>query len=218
MLIRTTIAGAVVCIALLTACSSTGTAGSPPSATPTQPGPATPATTASTRVPPSRASSSATQIVSASDPLTIVGIGGLTIGMSRDALIASKAMLPTPESPCEGRLNTSDALQSQGITLSDYPTGLGEVWLTTAAHSTKSGARVGMTMKQIRAVYRADVTKKTLTYGATMPRKVDVYVFVAQGNIIIFKADTERATDSDVVTSIVLKKNDGYGIADDDAC
>lgn len=206
------LAACALCLAMLAGCAGTGMgapgAPAPPATTPSPVTSSTPAI--------SRASTSTAPLVAPDDSLTISGIGGLTLGMSRDALLSSRAMVAT-EDLCEGSLVTGEALKGQGITLVEG-VGLGQIWLTTSTHSTKSGARVGMTMAQIRTIYGADVTRKTLTYGASAPRKVDVYVYIAQGNMIIFRADSERANDSDVVSSIVLKTNDGYGIADDDAC
>ena len=201
-------------LAMLAGCASTVVAADRTPATTSTP--ATSATTQTSLTPIPRASTTPALAVAPSDTLTLSGLGPLTMGMSRDELLASKAMIPADT--CEGVLKESDALSSQGIRLAEGTQGLGQISLVTSAHATKFGARVGMTMKQVRALYGADVTKTTLTYGASAPRKVDVYVYVAQGKMIIFKADSERATDSDVVSSIVLKKADGYGIADDDAC
>jgi hypothetical protein len=205
------LATSALCLAMLAGCASTGIVTDR-----TTTGPTSAATTSASMTPIPRASTASARAVAPSDTLTVSGLGPLTMGMSRDELLASKAMIPADT--CEGVLKESDALRAQGIRLAERAQGLGQISLVTSAHTTTSGARVGMTMKQIRTTYGGDLTKKTLTYGAASPRKVDVYVYVAQGNMIFFKADSERATDSDVVASIVLKKDDGYGIADDDAC
>lgn len=107
---------------------------------------------------------------------------------------------------CPGTWRPTRTLQDRGIgfiaTLDGSPT---QIYLTTPRHTTLSGARVGMTVGQVKQLYgtRGFVDIKDGPGG-----QFAVYTVVVEDREIAFmtKDATTTVKDTDVVTTVVLQK------------
>jgi len=112
-----------------------------------------------------------TPVVHAGDVLTTTGIGELTLGMSTSTLTSRRVLVGTPGN-CS--VDETPTLTAEGIaiyTMSGRVTG---IHLTTTRHGTKSGIAIGATVADVLATYGSNVAVKTISYGSTAPKNVDL--------------------------------------------
>lgn len=164
---------AVAAAALLMGCSAPGSqtsASSHPATAASQPGSIaatsqTSGATASTKQSDTATSSAPKATTAASAPwtLSINGLGALKLGTLYSTL-RQQGYVTAATDDCPGS-STSQALQDQGVYL--YPSGQGdtavlaEVSVTKGTYATVSGARVGMTISQIKQMYGTQFTTET---------------------------------------------------------
>lgn len=91
--------------------------------------------------------------------LTTAGLGPLTFGMSLAAFKQGGYLVPSSEA-CVPAWVANPDLFRDGVTLY-MGTSLEEIRLTNATYATRSGARVGMTVKDLRSLYGANLTIET---------------------------------------------------------
>jgi hypothetical protein len=146
--------------------------------------------------------------LTSSDRLTVDGLGPLTIGMTSQALLSGGYMEPATLG-CEGTIAAVKSITDRGIWLiADKDLYLIEIH--TPDTLTKSGAHVGVTMKQLVAIYGATVQRQNVRLGENS--QVAGYVITGPRNILIFLAESGTTDASDVISTIILKPNDGAAV------
>ena len=167
----------------------------------------TPTATATT---PTAAATTVTPIVHAGDVLTTTGIGELTLGMSTSPLTSRRVLVGTPGN-CS--VDETPTLTAEGIaiyTMSGRVTG---IHLTTTRHGTKSGIAIGATVADVLATYGSNVAVKTISYGSTAPKNVDLLVVSSGGHDLVFVTQNLTTDPTDTVRRIVLTYS-GYQVLD----
>lgn len=170
-----------------------------------------PVETAPTRSPSAAESSTVRPVVSTGDVLTMLGMGDLTLGMPRTALVARGVMAPV--GGCDVT-NPAPSLASEGILISSGTETVDFIVVHTPQHSTQSGVRVGMTMGQVKQIYGDKVTVRTVTLeiGDPQGNTRQAYV-IASGNTVIFMSESRGPiAASDVVTSITLLRGSSLSV------
>lgn len=138
-------------------------------------------------------------------------IGELTIGMTRADLVARGIVAPVGS--C-GEANPVPTLASEGIAISSVNETVDFIVVHSSQHSTQSGARIGMTMGQVKQLYGDKVSVKTVTLeiGDPQGNTRQAYV-ISSGNTLVFMPDSRSGIQaSDVVTSITLLRGDQLSV------
>ena len=204
----TTRALSLIALVVLAGCATTtaSPAGSP-SAPMTSPVATSAASTAS-----GAATTAPASVLAANDRLTTAGIGAIQIGASVTALEALGAAAPADT--CENAVGPSKALAAEGVSFHvDYETKrVSQVELTTPKRSTLDGARVGMLVSQVKALYGTKVAVATVS---VMQNQRQQLVMRADGAMIVFLTDAP-VSDSTSVVTIVLKADNGSAVVTQD--
>jgi hypothetical protein len=171
------------------------------------------ASPASTTTPPRATSTpygSVRPVVKAGDLLTTTGIGELTLGMSTSDLAARGVVNGTPGN-CS--IDETPTLTKEGVAIYAIAGTVTGIHLVTAQHATKSGITIGATVAQVQAVYGSSLTIKTITYGSTQTKQLDVLAVSTGGHDVLFLTENQTTAPTDVVRRIVLIY-DGYQVLD----
>lgn len=142
-------------------------------------------------------------VVSPGDVMTMLGIGELSLGMPRTALVSRGVMAPV--GGCDV-ISPSPTLSNQGILISSGSDTVDFIVLITAQHTTQSRAKVGMTMGGVKQIYGNAVSASTVTLEIGDPQGNTRQAYVlTSGNTLVFMSDSRGAiAPNDVVTSIYL--------------
>jgi len=181
------------------------------------PSPVIPSSVASVTVPASPASTtttmSATTGPNAAFPgavLTTAGLGPLTMGMSLTALQQGGYVVAGPMPyPCSSVANA--ALDRDGVYLG-VSDSVREIWLNKGTYATRSGARVGMTVAQLRSIYGDNLVTVTKN-GSGGPFQAPA-IQAGDREVVFMTEWTDGTfTNASKIKSIVLRSSskDMYG-------
>lgn len=150
-------------------------------------------------------------IVASGDVITMQGIGELTIGMGRSALVNRSVLAPVGGCTVDDPIPT---LTAEGIAISSVADTVDFIDIHSSRHATQSGISVGMTMGKVKLVYGDKVAVKTVTLEIADPQGNTRQAYVtSSGNTLVFMSDSRGAIQpSDVVTSIYLLKGNQLSI------
>ncbi|MDO5286789.1 MAG: hypothetical protein Q4G45_08235 [Actinomycetia bacterium] len=144
-----------------TPAATSTTASSSPSPSVEESPSASPSTAATTARP-------AGAVITSEDTLTTTGIGGIKIGSSAKDLASAGYTFqfpqqgrPNEKSWCGTGWEATKKLQTLGINLHIKDGQIIGIYLRDAQHATKSGARVGMTIEQVKKLYGDRVREET---------------------------------------------------------
>ena len=149
-------------------------------------------------------------VVKAGDVLTTTGIGELTLGMPVSTLSARGVVIGTIN---DCSFDETPTLTKEGIAVYGKSGTITGIHLVNSQHATRSGISVGATVAQLRATYTTQLELKTITYGSTDLRRIQVLVVNSGVNNIVFLTQNETTDPGDVVRRIVLIY-DGYQLLD----
>jgi hypothetical protein len=113
-------------------------------------------------------------------------------------------VIVAPQGSCEA--NPAPTLASEGIAISSVNETVDFIVVDSWQHSTQSGARVGMTMGQVKQIYGDKVSAKTVTLqiGDPQGNTRQAYV-ISSGNTLVFLSDSRQPIAADdVVKGIYL--------------
>ncbi len=99
-------------------------------------------------------------VVVSGDVITMLGIGGLTIGMPKAELVTRSVVAPV--TACD-ILDAAPTLYAEGISISTVSDTIDFIVVHSPQHPTQSGVAVGMTMGKVKQVYGDKVAVKTVT-------------------------------------------------------
>ncbi len=231
---RRTVLGSLVCVAVLSACSllspapvqQPGTAApAPTSAAPpaspvgsvaapaqastarSSPAIPTPSPTATPTPSPTR-----TQVL-ATDVIDTTGIGPLKLGLPLSVLKERGDVVAAPTGDCT-TYNTGKALRDMGLELVLYgkESRLGAIHVSSSLFQTRSGARVGMTVAQVRKIYGSNLAVET-KQGNGGP--FEVLTIRDGGREVLFMIpwDSQPVSDADRIDQIVTREysNEMFG-------
>lgn len=142
-------------------------------------------------------------VVASGDVITMLGIGQLTLGMPRSALVDRGVMAPIGGCDVDDPIPT---LTAEGIAISSGTDTVDFIYVYTAQHKTQSGAAAGMTMGEVKRIYgdKVSATTVTLQIGDPQGNTRQAYV-ISSGNTLVFLSDSRAPISaSDVVTQIYL--------------
>lgn len=194
------------------------TSAASPTSPPSAPS-STPSSSASSSPPSSTATSprktaspyaSVRPVVKAGDLLTTTGIGELTLGMTTSEL-GGRGVVNGALGDCS--VDETPTLTSEGIAIYAIGGTVTGIHLTTDQHATRSGIRIGATVTEVQAAYGSSLTIKTITYGSTQTKQLDVLAVSSGGHDVLFLTANQTTAPTDTVRRIVLIY-DGYQVLD----
>jgi hypothetical protein len=128
----------------------------------------------------------------AGDPVTLQGVGPLRVGMSLEALRsrfgATAEYEPDPESDC----SYWQSAAFPGLSMMVNSGRLVRIDIEDPRYRTRSGARVGMTEREIRAIYGAQMQVEEHPYTGPEGHYL-VYQARSEPFSMIFETDGNRA-------------------------
>jgi len=142
--------------------------------------------------------------------LTTAGLGPLTFGMSLAALKQGGYVVASSE-PCTPAFVANPDLFRDGVALI-VGTSLQEIDVIKATYATRSGARVGMTVKDLRGLYGTNLTIETKNGDGGA---FQAPIIRAGDREVIFVPDSTPGTtfEASKITEIISRaySNDLYG-------
>lgn len=96
--------------------------------------------------------------------VTTAGLGPLTVGMSVSALQEGGYVVANP-SQCVSPWVSNASLEGDGVSLVVTDNALTSIYLAKATYATDLGARVGMTVADLRKIYGADLVTDVKSGG-----------------------------------------------------
>ena len=136
--------------------------------------------------------------------VTTAGLGPLTVGMSLSALQQGGYVVANP-SQCVSPWVSNAALEGDGVSLVVTDSALTAIYLAKPTYATDLGARVGMTVADLRKIYGADLVTDVKSGGGG-PFAVPI-VRAGDGELVFFTPWTGGSfTDESKVETIVAEQ------------
>lgn len=134
--------------------------------------------------------------------LLTTGLGPLQVGMTLAALQKGNFVVGSTGA-CVSPYSSNAALKSDGVELA-VGTTLVQVTLVSPTYATRSGARVGMTVAEIKKIYGTQLVPVAKTGDGG---SVQVLAVTIAGKEVLFLTDPSQGAykDSSVITSIVAR-------------